>query len=164
MSISHPDKCVTIIHDETDHAKMASPCFASKNKSIDAFMRLPVAVTGMIAHGHGDGKYAHFSLDLYSYDSNHTVGSVAKLFCNLEKSHVCSSGILFENSGATPLFIAIPSGKGLCVSALGTDLVLVAARRLPPILHSQLDNCWKDNKSRYVFCFWSLLVAKDIFE
>jgi hypothetical protein len=28
----------------------------------------------------------------------------------------------------------------------------------------QLDNCWKDNKSRYVFCFWSLLVAKGIFE
>ena len=35
---------------------MESPCFASKNKSIDAFMRLKVAVTGMIAHGHGHGK------------------------------------------------------------------------------------------------------------
>jgi hypothetical protein len=28
----------------------------------------------------------------------------------------------------------------------------------------QLDNCWKDNKSRYVFCFWSLLVTKGILE
>jgi hypothetical protein len=55
MSISHPDKCVAIIHDKMDHAKTASPCFVSKNKSIDAFMRLPVAVTGMITHGHGDG-------------------------------------------------------------------------------------------------------------
>jgi hypothetical protein len=85
MSISHPDKCVTIIHDKMDHAKMASPCFASKNKSIDAFMRLPVAVTGMIAHGHGDGKYAHFSLDLYLCDSSHIVGSVGKLLRDLEK-------------------------------------------------------------------------------
>jgi hypothetical protein len=104
MSISHPDKCVTIIHDKMDHAKMASPCFASKNKSIDAFMRLPVAVTGIIAHGHGDEKYAHFSLDLYLCDSNHIVGSVVKLLRDLEKPPACSSRILFENSGATPLF------------------------------------------------------------
>jgi hypothetical protein len=164
MSISHLDKCVTIIHDKMDHVKTASPCFANKNKSIDAFMRLPVAVTGMIAHGHGDGKYAHFSLDLYPCDSNHTMGSVAKLLRDLEKLLAGSSGILFENSGATPLFAAVLSGKESYVSALGTNLVLVTARRLPPILHMQLDNCWKDNKSYYVLCFWSLLVAKGIFE
>jgi hypothetical protein len=136
----------------------------AKNKSIDAFMRLPVAVTGMIAHGYGDGKYAHFSLYLYPCDSNHRVGSVAKLLLDLEKPRACSLRILFENSGATPLFDVVLSGKELCMLALCTDLVLVAARRLPPILHVQLDNCWKDNKSRYVFCFWSLLVAKSIFE
>jgi hypothetical protein len=62
MSISHPDKCVTIIHDKMDQAKTASPCFASKNKSIDAFMRLLVVVMGMITHDHGDGKYAHSHL------------------------------------------------------------------------------------------------------
>jgi hypothetical protein len=60
MSISQLDKCITIIHDKMDHAKTASPCFAIKNKSIDAFIRLLEAVTGMIAHGHGNGKYAHF--------------------------------------------------------------------------------------------------------
>jgi hypothetical protein len=136
MSISQPDKCVIIIYDKMDHAKTELPCFASKNKSIDAFMRLPVAVMGMIAHGHGDGKYAHFSLDLYPCDSNHTVGLVAKLLRDLEKPSTCSSGIiLFENSGATPLFATVLSGKELCVSALGTDLVPVAAWRLPPILH-----------------------------
>jgi hypothetical protein len=54
MSVLHPNKCITIIHDKMDHAKIASPYFASKNKSIDAFMRLLVVVTGMIAHGHGD--------------------------------------------------------------------------------------------------------------
>jgi hypothetical protein len=135
MSISHPDKCVTIIHDKMDHAKTTSPCFANKNKNIDAFMRLPVAITGMIAHGHGDGKYAHFSLDLYPYDSNHTVGSVAKLLRDLEKPPACSLGILFENLEATPLFAAVLSGKESCMSALGTDLVPMTARRLPPILH-----------------------------
>jgi hypothetical protein len=32
MSISHPDKYVTIIHDKMDHAKMVLPCFASKKQ------------------------------------------------------------------------------------------------------------------------------------
>jgi hypothetical protein len=27
-----------------------------------------------------------------------------------------------------------------------------------------LDNCWKDNKSRWIMCFWSLLIAREVFE
>ena len=41
--------------------------------------------------------------------------------------------------------------------------VLVPATPLPPILNVQMDNAIGDNKNRYVFCFWSLLVAKKIF-
>ena len=85
MSISKLEKCLTIIHDKMDHAKTASPCFASKTKSTNSFMRLPIAVTGMIVHGHEDVKFAHFSLDLYPSDSNHTIGLVAKLLRDLEK-------------------------------------------------------------------------------
>jgi hypothetical protein len=81
------------------------------------------------------------------------VGSVAKLLCELEKPPACSLGILFKNSGATPLFVAIPRGKELYVSTLGINLVPVPEQKLPPILYVQLDNCWKDNKSRYMFCF-----------
>jgi hypothetical protein len=106
MSISKPEKCLTIIHDKMDHAKTALPCFASKTKSTDSFMRLPIVVTGMIAHGHGDIKFAHFSLDLYPGDSNHTIGSVAKLLHDLEKPPASTSGVLFENSRSTPLFDA----------------------------------------------------------
>jgi hypothetical protein len=164
MSISKPEKCLTIIHDKMDHAKTASPCFASKTKSTDSFMRLPVAVTGMIAHGHGDVKFAHFSLDLYPGDSNHTIGSVVKLLRDLEKPLASSSGVLFESSGSTPLFDAILKGKEICLDSLGTFQPSIPVRTLPPILYVQLDNCWKDNKSRYVFCFWSMLVAKGIFE
>ena len=40
----------------------------------------------------------------------------------------------------------------------------IYAKPLPPTLHIQLDNYAKDNKYRYVFCFWSLLVAKGIFK
>jgi hypothetical protein len=67
-----------------DHSKTASPHFSHKNKSTEAFMKLPVSVTGMIAHGHGDIRYAYYGLDLYPADSNHTVGSVAKVLRDLE--------------------------------------------------------------------------------
>jgi hypothetical protein len=40
-----------------DHSKTAFPHFSHKNKAVDSFMKLPVAVTGMIAHGHGDVQY-----------------------------------------------------------------------------------------------------------
>ena len=164
MSISKPEKCLTIIHDKMDHAKIASPYFANKTKSTDSFMRLPIVVTGMIAHGHGDVKFVHFSLDLYPGDSNHTIGSVAKLLRDLEKPPASSSGVLFENSGSTPLFDAILKEKEICVDSLSTSQPSIPAWRLPPVLHVQLDNCWKDNKSRYVFCFWSILVAKGVFK
>jgi hypothetical protein len=73
------------MHDKMDHSKTASPCFASKTKFVDAFMKLPVSATGILAHGHGDKKYAHYALDMYAADSNHTIGSIAKLLRDLER-------------------------------------------------------------------------------
>jgi hypothetical protein len=137
MSISKPEKCLTITHNKMDHAKTASPCFARKTKNIDAFMQLPIAVIGMIVHDHGDVKFAHFPLNLYLGDSNHIVGSVAKLLCDLEKPHGSLSGVLFENSRSTPLFEAILKGKEVYVESLGTSLPLIPRWRLPPILHVQ---------------------------
>ena len=64
------------MHDKVDHSKTASPSFAAKNKAVDGPMKLPVSVTGMLAHGHGDKKYAHYSLDVYAADSNKTTGSI----------------------------------------------------------------------------------------
>jgi hypothetical protein len=78
LSISKLEKVLTIIHDKMDHSKTASH-FSYKNKSTEAFMKLPVSVTGMIAHGHDDIRYAHYALDLYPANSNHTVGSIAKV-------------------------------------------------------------------------------------
>ena len=39
----------------------------------------------------------------------------------------------------------------------------IPTKPLPPILNVQMDNAVNDNKNKYVFCFWSLLVAKCIF-
>ena len=40
----------------------------------------------------------------------------------------------------------------------------IFAKPLPSTLHVQLANYAKNNKCRYVFCFWSLFVMKEIFK
>ena len=79
LSISELEKVLTIIYDKMDHLKTTCPYFSHKSKSTEAFMKLLVSVTGMIAHGHGNIWYVHYGLDLYSADSNYIVGSVAKV-------------------------------------------------------------------------------------
>ena len=127
-------------------------------------MKLPVSVTSMIAHGHGDVRYAHYGLDMFVHDSNYTISSVAKLLRNLELPPKSSSQELFVGSGSKNLFKAILKGAEMCKASLPPlPEVLVLATSLPPILNVQLDNATGDNKNRYVFGFWSLLVAKKIF-
>ena len=119
----------------------------------------------MIAHGHGNVKFAHYVLDLYPRDSNHMIGSFARFLCNLEKLLAYYSRLLFENTGSTPLHEAVLDGKYIYLHSLPEPpSEPVTAKKLPPILRVQLDNCAKDNKNRYVFAYWSLLVAKGIFK
>ena len=102
---------------------------------------------------------------MYPADSNHTIGSFAKFLHDLEKPPSYSSILLFENSGSTPLYEAVMDGKDVCPHSLPEPpSENVIATNLPPTLRVQLDNCAKDNKSRYVFAYWSLLVAKGIFK
>jgi hypothetical protein len=118
LSISELKKVLTIIHDKMDHSKIASPHFSHKNKSIESFMKLLVSVTGMIAHGHGDIRYAHYALDLYPANSNHTVGSIAKVLRDLENVPKFVSREIFPDSHASVLFDAILEGGEVCNSLL----------------------------------------------
>ena len=88
------------------------------NKQIDPYMRLPIAVTRMIAHGHGDYRYAQFGIDIYPHDSNHTVGSIAKLLQDLENPPKYSSWELFEGARSWPLFDVILKGSKIWESSL----------------------------------------------
>ena len=81
-------------------------------------MKSPVSVTGMIAHGHGDVRYAHYGLDIFPSDSNHTVGSIAKLLRDLELPPKHSSRELFSGSRMAPLFTALLAGAEMCTSSL----------------------------------------------
>jgi hypothetical protein len=149
-----PGECVMIMHDKMDHAKTSSPVFSHKTKQLDGLMKLPVSVTGMLAHGHGDVRYAHYSLDIFAHDANYIVGSFAKLLLNLERPPKSSLCRLFDGSRSSPLFEAVLSGAEMCETALpplsGTPC---AATPLLPILNVQMDNATGDNKNRFVFCF-----------
>ena len=164
ISEEYPEKMLTIIHDKMDHSKTASPHFSHKSKATDSFMKLPVAVTGMIAHGHGDIRYAHYGLDIFPTDSNHTIGSIAKLLRDLENPPKNSSRQLFSGGRGSVLSEAILEGSEMCLdSLLSHPQEPVAAKPLPPILTLQLDNASGDNKNRWIFSFCSLLVYKGIF-
>lgn len=67
------------------HAKIASPIFSYKNKVIDALVKLFDFVTSKSAYSHGDLYYAHYGLDIFLYNSNYTIGSMAKLLQDLEE-------------------------------------------------------------------------------
>ena len=147
-------ECVTVMHDKMDHAKTASLVFSHKSKDLDGLVKLPLSVTGMIAHGHGDVRYVHYGLDLFPHDSNYTIGSMAKLLHDLELPPKSSSRELFVGSRSTNLFKAILKGAEMCEASLPPlPEVLVSATPLPPILNVQMDSAIGDNKNRYVFCF-----------
>ena len=165
FSETYPEKMLCIIHDKMDHSKIASPHFSHKTKVTESFMKMPVAVTGMIAHGHGDVRYAHYGVGIFPTDSNHTIGSIARLLRDLEEAPKNSSRTLFSiERNQSTLTKALLNGAEACLdSLLPPPAELLLAKPLPPILILQLDNASGDNKNRYVFAFCSLLVSKGIF-
>ena len=71
---------------------------------------------------------------------------------------------MFQNSQSIPLYEALLFGVEACKSSLPPPLEQqLSSTPLPPILNVQMDNSTNDNKNRFVFCFWSLLVANKIF-
>ena len=57
----NPQEILCIIHDKMDTSKMALPRMRVKTKATAGLGQLPMNITGMIAHGHCDGAYAHFA-------------------------------------------------------------------------------------------------------
>ena len=53
----------------------------------------------MIAHGHDNVQFAHYALDLYPANFNHTIKSFARLSRDLEKTSAYLSRMLLENTG-----------------------------------------------------------------
>ena len=124
-----------------DHLKTACPYFLHKNKAVDSFMKLLVKVTGMIAYGHGDVRYAHYGLDIYPSDLNHIVGSITKLLKDLESPPMYSTRQKFVGSGSSPLFQVLLTWAAMYEgSLLPPPGILVEAATFLPVLNMQLDN------------------------
>jgi len=122
-------------------------------------MKMLDAVIGMIAHQHGNVRYAHYGMVIFPTDSNHTIGSIAKLLHDLEALPKKSWQMLFF-----ALKKALLNTSKICIDSFFPPLEeLLLAQPLPPILTLQLDNASRDNKNQWVFAFCSLLVYKGIF-
>ena len=67
------------MHDKMDHTKTASLVFTYKTKHLNGFIKLPISMSRMLAHGHGNVRHVHNGLDFYPHDANYTLGSIAKL-------------------------------------------------------------------------------------
>ena len=125
-------------------------------------MKLPIAIAGMIAHGHGDVRYAHYGLDIYPMNPNHTIGSIAKLLRDLEGMRRNASRCLFTEEGSqSTLTKALLKGAKICKDSLLPTVEEPEATKQLPCL--QLDNACADNKNQWVFAFFSMLVYKRIF-
>ena len=132
---------------------------------MDLFTKLPVSITRMIAHSHEDIHYAHYGLDIFPSDSNHTVDSIAKLLRDLELPPKHSSCELFSECKTTPLFTALLVEAEMCTSSLIPQAAgQVSAKLLPPVLNLQLNNATGDNKNQFIFLFCSLLTYHAVFQ
>ena len=164
LSKYSPQEVLCIIHDKMDYGKTALPIFAHKNKRVDKYERFPISIAGMIAHGHSDVNYAHYVLDMYPSDANFTITSIMKLLRQLEVPPVCSTGHIPISSIGDPLHDALVVGVEKCSGVLPfPSQEIVPPTGLPPLFLVQMDNCAKDNKSKYNMLFWSALTAKGIF-
>ena len=98
---------------------------------------------------------------------------VCKSTANLQKMRTHLVGAIMH-SGLCPMgktFHGIfdlfqwPHDSNLTINILVTLLTLFNDRfGLPPVLNLQLDNCWRENKNKYVFTFLSLLVEWSVFD
>ena len=149
-----------------DTAKIALPRMRVTTKATQGLGQLPMNVTGMVSHGHGDGAYAHYSPHCWPGDSNATISSLARLFRRLEGPSVRESGALLQYPPQNSLFEALLRGKSRCLDLLlRTDGIDMEGRKpLPRKLYLQLDNSAKDNKNKYLMAFLSLLTARGVFE
>ena len=164
LSKYSPKEVLCIIHDKIDYGKTTLLVFAHKNKRVEKYERFPISIAGMIAHGHSDVNYAHYVLDMYPSDANFTITSIMKLLRQLEVQPVCSSRDIPISAIGNPLHDALVVGVEKCSRALPLPPPdIIPPTSLPPLLLIQMDNCAKDNKSKYNMLFWSALTAKWIF-
>lgn len=99
----NPNMYLCIIHDKMAKSKTAIPQIKPVPKSLNGVERLPVSLTRMLTHGHGQIAYGHFALSLWPSDPNFTISSLSKRLRNLERGEQHMYGDLSsQNSDVKP--------------------------------------------------------------
>lgn len=114
----YPKKFLCIIHDKMDQSKTAIPQIRPIPKSLNGVERLPISLTGMLTHGHGETSYGHFALGLWPSDPNFTISSLSKCLRNLERNerHMygdLSSTNIAATSSSSDVFNCVLSSTAL---------------------------------------------------
>ena len=135
-SIDSPMEFLCIIHDKMDHTKSAIPRMQWSTKATCGLGQIPISITGMLTHGHGDGSYAHYSTAFWPGDSNFTISSICRVLRALEQPPVKDSKELFiappQNS-----FEALLHGKSRCSALIppsSTNMVPLPIPGRPVVL------------------------------
>ena len=133
---------------------------------ISGLSQLPISLTGMVTHGHGDRAYVHYSNELWPNDSNFTVSSLARLLCILEQPPSRDSKVLFEHPPHNDFFrkLYMANLGALRALPLATGPPTAPLKSLPKKLYLQLDNCAGTNKNQFVMAYLSLLTARKVFK
>jgi hypothetical protein len=91
------DEFLCIIHDKMDHAKTTLPRLQMCNKMIFGLGQLPIILTRMIAHGHGDERYAQYFNELLLNNPNFTIRFLLQILWTLEVALISKLKLLFEH-------------------------------------------------------------------
>ena len=154
-SIHSPTELLCIIHNKMDHIKTAIPRMQQITKATSGLGRIPISVTVMLTHGHGDGTYAHYSTAFWPRDSNFIISTIYRILRALEKPLVKDSKELFTVPPQNSFFEALLYGKSRCSTSIPPSSI----NMVPPPIHGrlvvplpkklffQLDNSTKDNKN-----------------
>jgi hypothetical protein len=114
-----------------DHAKTMLPRLQVCNKMIFGLGQLPITLTRMITHGHGDERYAQCSNELWPNNSNFTIASLLWLLGTLEVALVSQLKLFFEHPLQNSIFAHMLQGKSHCVPELCTPDQIVGFKPLP---------------------------------
>ena len=84
LSYTQPSTCVLFMTRRIK--KISIPRVNPIPKTLNQVMPLPISLTGMLTHRHGQNVYGHFALGFWPSDPNFTIGSLSKCLQNLERS------------------------------------------------------------------------------
>ena len=147
-----------------DQKKIAIPSLTVTPKGVDSGYSLPIALVGMITHGHAEGHYGHFLLNgLWPSNPNLIVVSIGSCLHNLERMDKHSLSDLVTNGlprSNVSLLHALNSRTALDNHNMcdGKDPIVEPCTdqgvnldfsfcKLPKNLLLQLDNYARENKN-----------------